>query len=136
MYIMEVNIRPSLRKKYATVPQKDIDPATTTKSERMANVRRDERIIKEMWFMVIYGLSIFLGGFGIWALDIKYCSQLRKWRHDVGLPWGLLSEAHGWWKVFTPYSPFSELTERQAFDDRNWVILLYCLGHLAASLLE
>ena len=99
MYVMEVNIRPSLRKKYATAPQKYVDPATITNSEQMANVRRDERIIKEMWFMVVYGLSIFLGGFGIWALDIKYCSRLRSWRHDIGLPWGILLEGHGWWWV-------------------------------------
>jgi len=101
MYVMEVNIRPSLRKKYATAPQKYVDPATTTKSEQMANARRDERIIKEMWFMVVYGLTIFLGGFGIWALDIKYCSLIRGWRREIGLPWGILLEGHGWWHLMT-----------------------------------
>jgi len=101
MYIMEVNIRPSLKKKYATVLQKYIDPATTTKSEQLTNARRDQRIVKEMWFLVIFGLSIFLGGFGIWALDIKYCSRLRTWRHNIGLPWGVLLEGHGWWHIMT-----------------------------------
>jgi dihydroceramidase len=43
------------------------------------------------------GLSIFLSGFGIWALDNQYCSTLRHWRHQVGLPWGILLEGHGWW---------------------------------------
>lgn len=100
MYVMEVNIRPSLRKKYATA-QKYVDPAAISKSEELANAHRDERIIKEMWFMVVYGLSIFLGGFGIWALDIKYCSRLRSWRHDIGLPWGILLEGHGWWHIMT-----------------------------------
>jgi dihydroceramidase len=97
MYVMEVNIRPSLRKKYATAPQKYVDPATVSKSERVETARRDKHIIKEMWIMVAWGLSIFLGGFGIWALDIKYCSNLRSWRHEIGLPWGILLEGHGWW---------------------------------------
>lgn len=97
MYVMEVNIRPSLRKKYATAPQKNM---TVSKSERAERERRDKEIIKTMWIMVVWGLSIFLGGFGIWALDIKFCSNLRSWRHQIGLPFGILLEGHGWWLVF------------------------------------
>ena len=76
MYVMEVNIRPSLRTKYATAPQKFVDPATVTKAERMLAVQRNEAILKEMWFMVVFGLSIFLGGFGIWALDVCFLKEL------------------------------------------------------------
>lgn len=97
---MEVNIRPSLKAKWGTVTPK-ADSGTTTKSERLANEQRDRAIIKEMWIMVAFGLSIFLGGFGIWALDNKYCSVIRRWRHDVGLPWGILLEGHGWWYVIS-----------------------------------
>jgi dihydroceramidase len=96
MYVMEVNIRPSLKAKYGTAPQKT-DPMSLPKSLRVANAHRDEAILKEMWLMVALGLSIFLGGFGIWALDIKYCSTIRRWRHEAGLPWGILLEGHGWW---------------------------------------
>ncbi|TVY84376.1 Alkaline ceramidase [Lachnellula suecica] len=102
MYVMEVNIRPSLKRKYGTAPQKSTDGLT--KPELLANARRDSRILKEMWMMVVIGLSIFLGGFGIWALDIKYCSQVRRWRREVGLPWGILLEGHGWWFVVSPQS--------------------------------
>jgi len=97
MYVMEVNIRPSLKRKYGTTPQKSTEGLS--KSELQANAKRDSEILTEMWLMVIIGLSIFLGGFGIWALDIKYCNTVRHWRHQVGLPWGILLEGHGWWLV-------------------------------------
>ncbi|KAG9239458.1 alkaline ceramidase [Amylocarpus encephaloides] len=100
MYVMEVNIRPSLRAKYATVARKTVDPAMS-KSERLAIERRDRAILNEMWLMVVIGLSIFLGGFGMWALDNQYCSLVRVWRRKIGLPWGILLEGHGWWHLMT-----------------------------------
>ncbi|KAH8775840.1 alkaline ceramidase [Hyaloscypha finlandica] len=100
MYVMEVNIRPSLKAKYGTAPVKT-DPMSLPKSLRVANAHRDQAILKEMWLMVALGLSIFLGGFGIWALDNQYCSSIRRWRHQVGLPWGILLEGHGWWHLMT-----------------------------------
>lgn len=92
MYVMEVNIRPSLRKKYSTIPQKKYGST----AEEEAAARRDQRIIKEMWCLIAVGLSIFLGGFGLWNLDNIYCSKIRRWRHEIGLPWGILLEGHGW----------------------------------------
>jgi dihydroceramidase len=104
MYIMEVNIRPSFRAKYATVPQKNVVPGSISKTQLLANEKRDKQIIKVMWVMVGWGLSIFLGGFAIWGLDRVFCSTVRRWRHEVGLPWGLLLEGHGWWLVIPkPY---------------------------------
>lgn len=96
---MEVNIRPSFKKKYGSVSQKS---EGLSKSERLVNAQRDTKILNEMWLMVGIGLSIFLGGFGIWALDIKYCGMVRRWRHQIGLPWGILLEGHGWWLVYIP----------------------------------
>jgi dihydroceramidase len=97
MYIMEVNIRPSFRAKYATIPQKTVVPGSMSKSEIKANEKRDKEIIRTMWIMVAWGLSIFLGGFAIWGLDRIYCGTIRRWRREVGLPWGILLEGHGWW---------------------------------------
>jgi dihydroceramidase len=100
MYVMEVNIRPRFKKKYATVaPREDAEPLSH--AAEASNAIRDKKIIKEMWQMVGVGLSIFLGGFGIWGLDIKYCSNLRSWRHEIGLPWGIFLEGHGWWHIMT-----------------------------------
>jgi len=99
MYVMEINIRPSLKAKWGTTPQKYADPTSLSKEDRIANEHRDRKILKDMWLMVALGLSIFLGGFGIWALDNQFCSTVRVWRHKVGLPWGILLEGHGWWLV-------------------------------------
>lgn len=94
MYVMEVNIRPSLRAKYGKTK-----PASNEAeiAEYADIARRDEQILRDMWFMIGLGLSIFLAGFGIWNLDNFYCSNLRRWRHEIGLPWGVLLEGHGWW---------------------------------------
>jgi len=100
MFVMEFTLRPSLRQStekhrlerkangVAGVPSKELQKHENT---------RDKEILVTMWIMVGVGLTIFLGGFGIWTLDNKYCGQLRQWRHNVGLPWGILSEGHGWW---------------------------------------
>lgn len=101
MYLMEVTLRPSLKAKWGVAARKNGEADSRTKSERMAHAERDTAILKTLWIMVAMGLSIFLGGFGIWALDNQYCSTIRRWRHQVGLPWGILLEGHGWWHIMT-----------------------------------
>lgn len=101
MYLMEVNLRPSLKAKWGTIRRNEALPPLT-ESERNTHAERDTAILKTLWLMVAMGLSIFLGGFGIWALDNEYCSTIRLWRHKVGLPWGILLEGHGWWLVNSP----------------------------------
>lgn len=60
---------------------------------------RNQRILRDMWVLIAVGISTFLGGFAIWGLDRKYCSTLRVWRRELGLPWGVVLEGHGWWWV-------------------------------------
>ncbi|KAH7323740.1 alkaline ceramidase [Rhexocercosporidium sp. MPI-PUGE-AT-0058] len=100
-YVMEVNIRPSLKEKYGMKSHKGVDSGSVNAADRLENDNRDRAILKNMWAMVILGLAIFLGGFGIWNLDNHYCSTLRTWRHQVGLPWGIILEGHGWWHLMT-----------------------------------
>jgi len=95
VYMMEINLRPSLRKKYPNASH--IPPGQLSPTEKLANEERDKLILRRMWLMVGSGVSIFLGGFGIWALDRVFCSNIRRWRHQIGLPWGILLEGHGWW---------------------------------------
>jgi dihydroceramidase len=112
MLIMELGIRPERRSKereLEVLESVSNGHAVTngaawvqgmSKSEIDELKRRDQRdvkILKTMWTMIAYGLSAFLGGFGIWALDRIFCNQFRSWRHEVGLPWGILLEGHGWW---------------------------------------
>ncbi|PQE25566.1 alkaline ceramidase protein [Rutstroemia sp. NJR-2017a BBW] len=87
--------------KHATSPEKQVDPDSLTSAQLADNNKRLYAILKEMWLLVGCGLSIFLGGFGIWSLDNHYCSTIRTWRHEIGLPWGLLLEGHGWWHLMT-----------------------------------
>ena len=96
MYVMECCLRPSFRQAEQGRQEKLAGKVITPKEREILDAR-DMKILKTMWLMVGCGLSIFLGGFGIWALDNQYCSTLRRWRRDIGLPWGVLLEGHGWW---------------------------------------
>ena len=126
---MEINIRPSFRAKYSKLPQKEVESRT----ERFANDQRDEKIIRQMWILVSMGLTIFLGGFAIWNLDNMYCSTIRRWRYDIGLPWGLLLEGHGWCTESPPpYWAFAD--HCRAHHDRNRLLFLPRLGHIPPTL--
>ena len=99
MYTMEVTLRPRWRKSREEdrlERQKKGLPVPSTERQKFENVR-DMKILKTMWFMVAYGLSMFLGGFAIWNLDNYFCPVIRRWRKEVGLPWGIFLEGHGWW---------------------------------------
>jgi dihydroceramidase len=99
MWVMEFTLRPSLRKSTENhrLEQQADGVVVMSKAEQKRENVRDKDILRTMWIMVAFGLTIFLGGFGIWSLDNKFCGGLRKWRREVGLPWGILSEGHGWW---------------------------------------
>ena len=88
-YSMETSLRPYFRRKHSQTHSHTADEA------------RDLATLKRMYGLIAYGLSIFLGGFAIWTLDNVYCSTLRRWRRQIGLPWGLVLEGHGWWHLMT-----------------------------------
>ena len=90
MYVMEVNMRPRFRAN-----------AKGSSAAQEKGDRRDEQILRQMWTMIVCGLSIFLGGFLLWHLDNEHCSTLRRWRREVGMPWGFVLEGHGWWHLMT-----------------------------------
>jgi dihydroceramidase len=101
MYTMETTLRPKRRKtrEEDRLAREKKGLAVPTGERQEYENKRDLKTLRTMWFMVVYGLSMFLGGFFIWNLDNIYCSQLRTWRRYVGLPWGVLLEGHGWWSV-------------------------------------
>ncbi|OQD87528.1 hypothetical protein PENANT_c005G06934 [Penicillium antarcticum] len=103
MHTMEVTLRPKWRhstEEDRLERQMKGLPVPTKERQHYENVR-DQKTLNTMWFMVCYGLVMFLGGFAIWNLDNLFCSQVRRLRHQVGLPWGLILEGHGWWHVMT-----------------------------------
>lgn len=101
---MESTLRPSWRKSTEEdrlAREKEGLPVPFKETQEFDNAR-DLKILRSMWFMVAYGLSMFLGGFVIWNLDNMFCTKIRAWRREVGLPWGIILEGHGWWYVILP----------------------------------
>ncbi|TDZ41419.1 Alkaline ceramidase 3 [Colletotrichum trifolii] len=67
-----------------------------SRSEKFGQLR-DQEILCNMWAMITTGLSAIAIGFLFWNLDNIYCSSIRRWRRQIGLPWGVVLEGHGWW---------------------------------------
>lgn len=103
IYIMETLLRPKFRQEHRKRESASKRGKVTRaeEEEQKRQDRRDGQILRKMWTMIAIGLSIFLGGFAIWSLDNVYCSTLRRWRHEIGLPWGVVLEGHGWWHLMT-----------------------------------
>lgn len=98
-FVMETNLRPYWRGK----------PARETRESQRID-ERDLHILSTMWSLVRWGLAIFLGGFAIWQLDNIHCSTIRVWRHQLGLPWGIILEGHGWWHLMTGLGAYYYIT--------------------------
>lgn len=101
MITQELYLRPKFSRKAREKQNPDVgkegEKGVAARKEQKRIDERDMRILKKMWLMVGYGLAVFLGAFAIWNGDNKFCGSLRGWRRDVGLPWGILLEGHGWW---------------------------------------
>lgn len=57
----------------------------------------DEEARGHLFKTMIIGLAAFLGGYGLWNLDIHLCTTWRAARRVIGMPYGFLLEGHGWW---------------------------------------
>lgn len=99
IYVMETSLRPKFRKERENGAVRK--GGKEDEQEQRRRDARDESILRRMWFMIAVGLSIFLGGFAIWTVDNVHCSTLRQWRREIGLPWGVFLEGHGWWHLMT-----------------------------------
>jgi dihydroceramidase len=75
---------------------------------------------KNMWWMILIGVSTFLTGFFLWIIDNEFCDVLRSLRHQLGIPWAfflgnillavsasLTLELHGWWYEIPNVSIYS-----------------------------
>jgi dihydroceramidase len=109
MYTMETKLRPSRHvTKGSTTPPRELRKEGGDGDRGLSEVgetrrSRDERAreaLRNMWIMVACGLGTIGLGFLVWNLDTIYCSNIRRWRRQVGLPWGVLLEGHAWWYVF------------------------------------
>lgn len=59
------------------------------------------RAAKDMKRLAVYGAVTFLGGYVLWRIDNQACGALRRFRNVVGMPYGFVTELHGWWHIFT-----------------------------------
>ena len=91
MYTMEKILRPSRRSRDSKLN------GHFDETERTRIDRRDAKILSNMWKLVAFGLGAIGLGFLIWNLDNVFCPVLRRWRREIGLPWGIFLEGHGWW---------------------------------------
>lgn len=103
MYVMETSIRPYYRQRREDreAARSSKSATATEKTEQERQDVRDREILRKMWWMIGFGLTAFLGGFAVWNLDNEYCGWLRQTRREIGLPWGILLEGHGWWHLGT-----------------------------------
>lgn len=85
---MEAILRRTLSDKYANKP-------LSTKEVRCSPIQRGQVIIREMRWIVAMGFITCAAGIAAWKVDNIRCSDLVRWRHEVGLPWGILLEGHG-----------------------------------------
>ena len=96
IYAMEITLRPSFK------PRRSIDSSPALAGDLKENSRidaRDMAILRMMWKMIACGVGAVAAGFLIWNLDNEFCPTIRGWRREIGLPWGILLEGHGWWWV-------------------------------------
>lgn len=110
VFTMEHTLRPSLRRSEERHRQERMDHSRHLLGKEAQDLlsSRDRTILKNMWTLVAFGLTVFLGGFGVWSLDNAYCPRIRRWRRQIGLPWGILLEGHGWWQVFLSWPTCTE----------------------------
>ncbi|RBR16964.1 hypothetical protein FVER53590_05725 [Fusarium verticillioides] len=97
LYTMEAILRPSLNNNYVNKSP----GASLSDGEARSSVQRPQVIIREMRWIVTMGFITCAAGIAAWKFDNVHCSDLVRWRHQVGLPWGILLEGHGWWHLMT-----------------------------------
>lgn len=50
------------------------------------------------------GLALF--AYFLWNIDVHFCATLTQWKRQIGMPWGVLLELHGWWHVMTAVAAY------------------------------
>ena len=51
--------------------------------------------------LALRGAVFFVLGYACWQVDMQACTMLQRFRLKVGLPWGVISEFHGWWHLLS-----------------------------------
>lgn len=62
---------------------------------------------KKLGNMATFGISMGLFGYFLWNIDYHACGYVLRFKHWLGMPWGMLFELHGWWHIFTAISAYA-----------------------------
>lgn len=60
----------------------------------------------DVQLLIIDNIGTALFAYFLWNIDVHFCSTLTRWKHQVGLPWGILLEFHGIWHILTTFSTY------------------------------
>ncbi|KAF5711764.1 alkaline ceramidase YDC1 [Fusarium mundagurra] len=88
---MEAILRPTLNDNLANKSSR----ALLSNGEAPSSVQSAQVIIREMRWIVAMGFITCAAGIAAWNFDNIRCGDLVRWRHQAGLPWGILLEGHG-----------------------------------------
>ena len=57
--------------------------------------------------LVTFATWMAMSAYGIWNIDVNFCPTLTRWKRNVGMPWGVLLELHGYWHLMTAISSYT-----------------------------
>jgi dihydroceramidase len=63
------------------------------------------RLIK----LVHFGSFCAALAYTLWNIDVNFCGTLTRWKHAVGMPWGILLEFHGYWHILTGITAYNSM---------------------------
>lgn len=59
------------------------------------------KVKREAQQLATYGTVAFVTAFILWNIDNEFCDELTSFRNGLGIPWGFVTELHGWWHLLT-----------------------------------
>ncbi|EME40939.1 hypothetical protein DOTSEDRAFT_74480 [Dothistroma septosporum NZE10] len=48
-----------------------------------------------------------MAAYGIWNIDVHFCPQVHHLKQQVGMPWAVLLELHGYWHIMTAIGAYT-----------------------------
>lgn len=62
---------------------------------------------KQLRSLLTFASMTALTSYGIWNIDVNLCTTLTQWKRQMGMPWGVLLELHGWWHIGTAVAAYT-----------------------------
>ena len=60
-----------------------------------------------MYAKLLFFVGMALLAYFLWNIDVNFCSTLTSWKHQVGMPWGIILELHSWWHILTAIASYT-----------------------------